>query len=364
MLRKYCKNVIICHLYLPYIPFYLFYPPAYSAQFFQVSIPKDFECYNCTLRLLRQADEWSAGYRFWSCADVDIKNRKDFRETCSGNGKYFPSRCKCEKNFYGPQCQYKDECSSNQDCGNQGKCIDLAGTTLPRKQCYCNFGWHGIGCNKKSPFRTTDLDMTAYSMKQLSPDYQLYWRLLEENKEIEVVLKVNGTSWVGLGWRPNSLNAECKNFPLIRDIGDLKTMLTAREPSAEPEPEPEPSAEPEPIAEPEPSAEPEPKAEPEPSAEPEPKAEPEPSAEPEPTSVPEPKPEPEPVAEPAPEPSPEPEPSAEPAPEPAASTKYKRVATHDEDLLQSMEGVTSVATSVSYRVSSSAGRRRRQAPGM
>nr|XP_014100024.1 uncharacterized protein LOC106624750 isoform X5 [Bactrocera oleae] len=337
-----------------------------TAQSFQVSIPKDFECFNCTLRLLRQADEWSAGYRFWSCADVDIKNRKDFREACSGNGKYFPSRCKCDKNFYGPQCQYKDECTNNQDCGNQGKCIDLAGTSLPRKQCYCNFGWHGIGCNKKSPFRTTDLDMSAYSMKQLSPDYQLYWRLLEEHKEIEVVLKVNSTSWVGLGWRPNSLNAECKNFPLIRDIGDLKTTLTTSEPSAEPEPEPsaepEPKAEPEPSAEPEPKAEPEPSAEPqpEPSAEPEPKAEPEPSAEPEPTAAPEPKSEPEPVAEPAPEPTAEPEPSAEP--EPAASTKSKRVAKHDDDQLQSMEGVTSVATSVSYRVSSSAGRRRRQAP--
>lgn len=46
-----------------------------TAQNFQVRFPSDFSCKDCTLRLLRQADEWSNGYRFWSCADIDIKNR-------------------------------------------------------------------------------------------------------------------------------------------------------------------------------------------------------------------------------------------------------------------------------------------------
>lgn len=46
-----------------------------TAQKFQVRFPADFTCNDCTLRLLRQADEWSNGYRFWSCADIDIKNR-------------------------------------------------------------------------------------------------------------------------------------------------------------------------------------------------------------------------------------------------------------------------------------------------
>lgn len=46
-----------------------------TAQRFQVRFPADFTCNDCTLRLLRQADEWSNGYRFWSCADIDIKNR-------------------------------------------------------------------------------------------------------------------------------------------------------------------------------------------------------------------------------------------------------------------------------------------------
>lgn len=55
----------------------------------------------------------------------------------------------------------------------------------------------------------------------------MYWRILKEQKEIEIVMVVNGTSWVGLGWRPRKLTASCKNFPLIRDFG---------EPAAEPEP--------------------------------------------------------------------------------------------------------------------------------
>lgn len=46
-----------------------------TAQNFEVRFPSDFTCKDCTLRLLRQADEWSNGYRFWSCADIDIKNR-------------------------------------------------------------------------------------------------------------------------------------------------------------------------------------------------------------------------------------------------------------------------------------------------
>lgn len=46
-----------------------------TAQSFPVQLPPDFTCEDCTIRLLRQASEWSSGYRFWSCADVDIKPR-------------------------------------------------------------------------------------------------------------------------------------------------------------------------------------------------------------------------------------------------------------------------------------------------
>lgn len=55
------------------------------------------------------------------------------------------------------------------------------------------------------------------------------------------MMVVNGTSWVGFGWRPRKLTAECRKFPVIKDIGD-----TSAEPSAEPghsQAEPEPSSE-------------------------------------------------------------------------------------------------------------------------
>lgn len=151
-------------------------------------------------------------------------------------------------------------------------------------------------------------------MKQLSPDYKMYWRLLEEQKEIEVVLKVNGTSWAGLGWRPNGLTAECKNFPHLGEIGE--TSVSKPEPQTVPEPAPETLPEPEPKSEP--------------SAEPEPKS----------------------------EPSAEPEPKSEPSAEPEASNKSKRVAKNQDSF--NPEEYKTVSTSVTYHVSQAAGRRRRR----
>lgn len=98
---------------------------------------------------------------------------------------------------------------------------------------------------------------------------------MKDSNELEAVMVVNGTSWVGLGWRPNNLTSSCRAFPDIND------------PPGEPLPKPEPKSEPEPEPEAEATAEPEPKAEftaepisttePEPSTEPEPNSEPEPS---------------------------------------------------------------------------------------
>lgn len=46
----------------------------------EVTLPTE-ECRNCSIQLVRQAGEWSAGscgqYLFWSCADVNIASGKD-----------------------------------------------------------------------------------------------------------------------------------------------------------------------------------------------------------------------------------------------------------------------------------------------
>lgn len=76
-------------------------------------------------------------------------SEKDYRETCSGHGRYLLGRCKCDRLYYGNICQYRDECSENSDCGDHGKCIDVQATTAPRQQCYCELGWFGPGCNKR-----------------------------------------------------------------------------------------------------------------------------------------------------------------------------------------------------------------------
>jgi hypothetical protein len=165
----------------------------------------------------------------------------------------------------------------------------------------------------------------VYQSKKLSDDYMAHWRILKENKEIEVVLVVNGTSWVGFGWRPRKLTAECRNFPVIKDLDDVK------EPSAEPEPtsvsEPPSKSEPTSVSEPHPSGEP--ASEPESSGEPISESEAEPSSEPQSRIS-------EPIA--------------------SGSFKTKRVAhapRSDDEYI--------VSSSVSYRVSTKVGRNRRAA---
>ncbi|XP_030757105.1 uncharacterized protein LOC115882976 isoform X4 [Sitophilus oryzae] len=229
-----------------------------TAQTYAVELPPDFTCINCTLRLIRQALEWGVGYKFWSCADVDIKIRKEFRENCGGHGRYLLGKCKCDRLYYGSVCQFRDECLENSDCGSQGICVDIDATTAPRKQCYCQLGYFGPGCTRRSPVKSTEIDFDLYTEKKLSDTFTLYWRILKEHKELEAVMVVNGTSYAALGWRPRSLTKSCKNFPQIGPVEVVTTTPSTTQPEPEPKSEPEPSSEPtteyEPTSEPEPNA--------------------------------------------------------------------------------------------------------------
>lgn len=118
----------------------------------------------------------------------------------------------------------------------------------------------------ESPIKSKELDLSQYSTKQLSPDYRIHWRILKEKNEIEIVAVVNGTSWVGLGWRPRKLNATCRNFPLLQKASPSEQLVKAsvsqnsKTPASEPEPTSE-HASAEPNAEPK-SPKPEPEKEP------------------------------------------------------------------------------------------------------
>ena len=60
-----------------------------TAQYSQVRLPKDLECDDCTIRVVRQALEFGE-VEFWSCADVDIVGPGSFEDEdrCSGRGQF------------------------------------------------------------------------------------------------------------------------------------------------------------------------------------------------------------------------------------------------------------------------------------
>ncbi|OWR54530.1 hypothetical protein KGM_206516 [Danaus plexippus plexippus] len=291
-----------------------------TAQKYEVHLPSDFTCDNCTLQLQREAGEWGQNYRFWSCADIDIVSRKTYHETCSSRGFHILSRCKCNRLYSGDRCQYSNECLEDGDCGLRGRCVRPAGHSAapgagaPGGVCYCAFGFYGKGCSKKAPWKDKNINLELYTKKQLSKDFALYWRVLKEEGEMEVAMIVNGTSYAGIGWRPKGLKKECKNFPVLG-------------PPMENQPTPEPKSEQEPT--------------------PEPKSEPEPT--------------PEPKAEPQPEPTAEPEPAAEDRNVPENDNRNKRVAMHTLDGFdfKNLGNDVTYKTSVSFKVSTSKGRKKR-----
>ncbi|KAK8372669.1 hypothetical protein O3P69_011719 [Scylla paramamosain] len=258
---------------------------------------------------------------FWSCADVDIVPRSDYRERCSGNGRLMVNNCRCNKGYYGERCQFANECEDDSQCGVFGKCVDVKATGYPKKLCYCRAGRFGPKCGTTSLVTNRkQVNLAALNKKILSDDLTLYWRVLQIEQELEVVLVNNGSSYAALGWRPAGMGKECKGYPYIAEDSlansawrpeDDDVLLVSSAAQPEPETEPEPEGEPEPHGEPEPKPEGEPEPESEPKSEPEPESEPKSEAEPES----EPKSEPEPGSEPKSEPEPESEPKSEPEPE-------------------------------------------------
>ena len=52
----------------------------------------------------------------------------------------------------------------------------------------------------------------GYATHALRSDiYTIHWKFIGD--EIEVVVQAKTVSWVGIGWKPRELNAECRRFP-------------------------------------------------------------------------------------------------------------------------------------------------------
>ena len=183
-------------------------------------------CKGCVLRLRRQALEWGSGYRFHSCALVDIVDDAADCNGCSGHGKCDKKgKCECDSSpkdgfWYGEYCQSQNECEEDEHCGEGGVCVDTGNITPPNKQCYCREGWFGKetkplkgsyitsrNCNKRSKLKMGEPDdwEDEYPVMYASVpegNFKLFFKIDEEANEIEFAIKAKTSNWAAFGFRP------------------------------------------------------------------------------------------------------------------------------------------------------------------
>ncbi|KAK0394636.1 hypothetical protein QR680_000850 [Steinernema hermaphroditum] len=190
-------------------------------------------CSKCTVVLERQALEWGASYRFHSCADVAVVERDaiDERNRCTNRGEFTDGKCVCEGHYSGDRCQYKNDCSTDDDCLNGGKCVEEF-SSLTKKTCYCAFGFFGTKCDRsyegpendscfnynygkggdKTMFDEYGLfDKKCFKKSQINPHDFVYSRVVDD--EVEIIMDYKTSTWVSIGWRPLHLDPSCRLFP-------------------------------------------------------------------------------------------------------------------------------------------------------
>ncbi|XP_037068641.1 sushi, von Willebrand factor type A, EGF and pentraxin domain-containing protein 1-like [Pollicipes pollicipes] len=89
---------------------------------------------------------------------------------CNGHGRASFGRCRCDRRSYGERCQFSNECEQDSHCGTYGKCIDLAATTYPKKQCFCRLGFFGKDCAQRNPagMRKKITNFGLYQKREMS----------------------------------------------------------------------------------------------------------------------------------------------------------------------------------------------------
>ncbi|KAM3720100.1 Tenascin [Dirofilaria immitis] len=188
-------------------------------------------CTHCIVLLERQALEWGQAYIFRSCADVNIlQSIPNDDERCSNHGDYENGKCKCRDSYSGELCQYKDYCSSDEDCLNDGKCIREL-NAIVKKTCYCAFGYFGQNCDRTFNAKSEDnkcfnynypINETNYNKyglfgeecfkkSMLNEDDYVYSRVVRD--ELEIILDYKSMSWIAIGWRPMEIDRSCRLFP-------------------------------------------------------------------------------------------------------------------------------------------------------
>jgi len=100
------------------------------------------------------------GYTGEHCRDEDGRRlrRGDTRHVfcnhyqnpkCNGHGECIRNNssntCVCKDGYSGPNCENVITCKSNDDCLNDGTCIN--------GNCSCSSGWYGVNCNNGDKYR-------------------------------------------------------------------------------------------------------------------------------------------------------------------------------------------------------------------
>ncbi|KAL3114920.1 hypothetical protein niasHT_011356 [Heterodera trifolii] len=192
-------------------------------------------CRNCTLLMEKDAPELGEQITEKGCAEVDISTEAE--KPCLGKGKSVGERCQCEQGFSGEQCQYRDDCTEDGDCGHGGRCVAGA-IHHGQRSCFCPFGFIGTNCERKSSITPKDtrcfahggprngsangngsevfiygiFNPNCYSSRELNEDGdRIYWRLV--GNQLELLLDFRTNSWLSLGWRPLNIPPSCRLFP-------------------------------------------------------------------------------------------------------------------------------------------------------
>lgn len=93
--------------------------------------------------------------------------------------------------------------------------------------------------------RQTELKEGLYTKREISPNYTLFWRIIPDTDEIEMALRVKGTGYVGIGWRPKSATKQCQAYPKLYDKETAAKSLWTDEEDKSAQSEGEPETEPE-----------------------------------------------------------------------------------------------------------------------
>ncbi|CAG0922607.1 unnamed protein product [Notodromas monacha] len=125
-------------------------------------------------------------------------------------------RCTCQAGSYGENCQFTNECEGANDCGSNGVCDFVNGTSFPKKMCFCRHTYYGPKCSKNSDkYKMEQLKLNQFTrLGGTPPEVEIYWRVFRFDNEIEFVVRVKTTNWVGIGWRPSYLTSSCRKFPV------------------------------------------------------------------------------------------------------------------------------------------------------